>query len=215
MYPVGHVVLLNAGHILLFEQVIGDLQVLADLVYVHHRVTHHAPFGHLVFRLVLFVGGANFGLVRQNLGFQVFRLDECVIQLHLFILVAEFVLKFGGAHTDAIGHQLTEFFLKQALANKLLKDRHGQLEARLDFGGIAVHANKGATIEGRRNVLADAIGPLLIGNGDSEALGLVFDLLLRYQLLQDLLGVKRLEGLHVGIPLLNLVELLTHVLHAD
>ena len=89
------------------------------------------------------------------------------------------------------------------------------MKARLDFGGIAVHANKRAAIERRWNVLADAVGPLLIGNGNSEPLGLVFDFLLKYQLLQDLLGVKRLKGFHVGIALLDLVELLAHVLHAD
>ncbi len=63
--------------------------------------------------------------------------------------------------------------------------------------------------------MANAIGSLLIGNGDSEAFGFVFDLFLKHQLLQDLLGVQGLEGLHVGIPLLDLVELLAHVLHAN
>ena len=89
------------------------------------------------------------------------------------------------------------------------------MEARLDFGRIAVHADKRAAIECRRNELANAVGALLIGHGNSEALGFVFDLFFENELLQDLLGVEGLDGLHVGIPLLELTELLAHVLHAD
>src|SRR2546430_11395693 len=86
----------------------------------------------------------------------------------------------------------------------LFRSRHGQLEARLDFGRIAVHADKRAAIECRRNELANAVGALLIGHGNSEALGFVFDLFFENELLQDLLGVEGLDGLHVGIQLLEL-----------
>ena len=112
VHPVGHLVLLNVGHILLLEDVIGNLQALADMVYVYNRVACDAPLGHLVFRLVLFVGGVDFSLIRRNLRLQVFRLDKRVVQLHLFILVAEFVLQLGGTNADPIGHQLTEFLLE-------------------------------------------------------------------------------------------------------
>src|SRR2546430_414351 len=44
---------------------------------------------------------------------------------------------------------------------------------------------------------------------------LVFQKEIEYELPQDLLGIKGLERLHVGIPLLDLVELLAHVLNAD
>ncbi len=89
------------------------------------------------------------------------------------------------------------------------------MKARLDFGRIAVHADKRAAIERRGNELANAIGPLLIGHGDSEALGFIFDLFYKHELVQDLLGVEGLERLHVGIALLDLVELLAHVLQAN
>ncbi len=63
--------------------------------------------------------------------------------------------------------------------------------------------------------MANAVCPLLVGHGNSETLGFIFNLFFKYELLQDLLGVKGLEGLHVLIPLLNLVELLAHILHAN
>ena len=215
MNAVRNLILPNVGLILQLENVVGNLNALADLTYVHKRVARHTPFGHLVFRVVLFVGGADFLLVRRYLAFQIFRLDQRVVQLDLFILVAEFILKLGGPHTDPVGHELAEFFFKQALTDQLFEHRHGQLEARLDFSRIAVHADKRAAIECRRNELANAVGALLIGHGNSEALGFVFDLFFENELLQDLLGVQGLEGLHVRIPLLELTELLAHVLHAD
>ncbi len=64
MHTVRHLILLNVGLILLLEHVIGHLHALAHLVYVHEREAHHAPFGHLVFRLVLFIGGADFRFIR-------------------------------------------------------------------------------------------------------------------------------------------------------
>src|SRR2546430_3974032 len=51
----------------------------------------------------------------------------------------------------------------------LFRSRHGQLEARLDFSRIAVHADKRAAIECRRNELTDAVGALLIGHGNSRS----------------------------------------------
>src|SRR4029077_9291342 len=102
-----------------------------------------------------------------------------------------------------------------ALAYQFFEDGDGHLEASLDFGRITVSTYKYAFIERCRNILANAIGPLLIGHGDSEALGLIFDLFLKYQLLQDLPGVEGLEGLHIGIALLDLAKLLAHVLHAN
>ncbi len=119
------------------------------------------------------------------------------------VLVTELILKLGRAHADPVGHEL------------LFEDGHGQLEPRLDFGRIALHADKRATSEGRGNVLSDAIGALLVRNGDPEAFGFVFNLFLKNQLLQNLLGVEGLEGPHVGIALLDLVKLLAHILHAD
>src|SRR5437660_9410219 len=101
------------------------------------------------------------------------------------------------------------------MSDEALEYWHSQFKARLDFGGIAIPADKLADIVSRRNILTNAVGLLLIGHADSEPLGLVFDLFLKYQLFQYLLGVKPLEGLHVRIPLLDLVELLAHVLHAD
>ncbi len=63
VHAVGHLILLNIGLILQLELVIGNREVLADLVDVHKRIAHHAPFRHLVFGLVLLVGGADFRLV--------------------------------------------------------------------------------------------------------------------------------------------------------
>ena len=215
VHAVRHLILLNVGLILQLEHVIGNLDVLAELIYIHKRVARHTPFGDLIFRPVLFVGRANLRLIRRNLALQVFRLDQGIVQLDFFILVAELLLKFRGPHADPVGHQLAEFFLQQSLTDQLFEHRHGQLEARLDFGRIAVHADKRTTVECRRNVLANAVCPLLVGHGNSETLGFIFNLFFKYELLQDLLGVKGLEGLHVLIALLDLVELLAHILHAN
>jgi hypothetical protein len=57
--------------------------------------------------------------------------------------------------------------------------------------------------------------PLNAVGTNCEALGLVFNLFFEYQLLENLLGVEGLERLHVGISLLDLAELLAHVLHAN
>ena len=101
------------------------------------------------------------------------------------------------------------------MADELFKGCNGQLEPLLHFGRIAVHANKSAPVEGGREELADAIGPLLVGHGDSQALGLVFDLLLKHELLQDLLGVEGFKGLGHLVALLNFGELLAHVLQGN
>ena len=92
MDAVWHLILLDVVHVLLLEHVIGDMNVLADLVYVNDGVARHTPFRHLVFRLVLFVAGADFSIIQGYLGFQVFRLDQRIVQLHLLILVAKLIL---------------------------------------------------------------------------------------------------------------------------
>ena len=62
---------------------------------------------------------------------QIFRLDERVVQLDLFIAVDEFFLELRRPGADAIGDQLLEFFLKHALPDAVFEFRYGHLRAGL------------------------------------------------------------------------------------
>src|SRR5712664_1984890 len=164
---------------------------------------------------VFLVGGLDFGFVGSDFGFEIFGLDEGVVQLHLFIFVFELVLQLGGADADAIGYELAKLVLEQALANEFLEDGYRELKSSLDFGGVAVHADEGVAVVGGGKKLADAVGALLVGNADAQALGFVLHFLLEDELVENLAGVQGLQLLGNLVALLNFCELLADLGGAD
>src|SRR5258708_19179830 len=164
---------------------------------------------------VFLVGGLDFGFVWSDFGFEIFGLDEGVVQLHFFILVFELVLQLGGTDADAIGYELAKLVLEQALPNELLEDRHRQLKSGLDLGGVAVHADESVSVVGGGKKLTDAVGALLVGNADAQALGFVFHFFLEDELVKNLAGVQGFQLLGNLVSLLNFRELLAHFGGAD
>ena len=124
-------------------------------------------------------------------------------------------MKLGRTDADAVGYELAELFEQQSLANLLLKNRNSHLEAALNLGGIAIHADERAAFVGGGQKLANTLGTLLIGNADTHALGLVFDFFLENELFQDLLRVKAFQLLGNLIALLDFRELLLDLGEAD
>ena len=213
MHAVRHLILLDIVLILLLELIVGNLDGLSKLVDVQKRVPHRAALRHLVFRLVFLVLRLDLRLRRRDLRFQILWLDECVVEFYLFVFVAVSILEFPGPNADPIGYEFPEFFLEESLANEVLKDRYSQLKSLLDQGGVLVQSDKGTAIESHREIQANAVCAFLIGNRDSQALGLILDLSLKNELLQNLLRVKTFQLLGHLITALNLVELFADVLY--
>ena len=215
MNLVGHFVLLDVGLVLLLELGVGDLDGLAKLVDVQKRVTHSAPFRHLVFGFVFLVLRFDLGFRGVDLRFQILRLDERVIELHFFVFVAVAILEFLGPNADSVGYKLSEFFLEQALPDQLFKRGHGKLEALLDERRVLVHSNESGAIERHRQIHFYAVGALLVGNRDSQAPGFILNFSLKDELLQNLLCVKRFQLLRHLVRALDLTELLLDVLRGN
>ena len=78
-----------------------------------------------------------------------------------------------------------------------------------------IHSHKGAAVEGHREIQLNAVRALLVGNRDSQALGFVFQLPLKDQVLQNLLCVEALQLPGHLIAALNLTELLADILHRN
>ena len=131
--------------------------------------------------------------VQSDLGGQVFGLDAHVIELYLFVLDAEFFLYFGRTDTDAIGDELTEFFLNRGRTSPCPENRHGELESLHDFTLVGIHADESVAVKRRREILADAVGAFLVADGDSEPFGFVFNFLLKNKLIEDLPSVESFE----------------------
>ena len=108
-----------------------------------------------------------------------------------------------------------ELFFDHAGTDELFEGRDGHLEALLNLLGVGFIANEGVAVESGGKNLADAVGALLIADGDAEALGFVFDFLLKDELLEDLVGVETFELAGDGIVLANLVEALIDVREGD
>src|SRR6202023_2133988 len=171
--------------------------------------------GNLVAAAIFLVGRLDFSFVGSDFGLEIFGLDEGVVQLNLFILVFELVLQLGGADADAICDELAKLVLEQALPNEFFEYRDSQLEAGLDLGGVAVHANECVAVVGGGKKLADAVGALLVGNADAQALGFVFHFFLEDELVENLARVQGLQLLGNLVALLNFRELLAHFGGAD
>ncbi len=124
-------------------------------------------------------------------------------------------MQLGGADADAIGYELAKLVLEQALANEFLEDGYRELKSSLDFGGVAVHADEGVAVVGGGKKLADAVGALLVGNADAQALGFVLHFLLEDELVENLARVEGLQLLGNLVALLNLRELLADLGGAD
>ncbi len=101
------------------------------------------------------------------------------------------------------------------MLHEVFENRHGQLKSGLDFAGISVHAHKRVAVEGRRDVLLDAVCAFLVADSDAQLLGFKLNFLLKDELVQDVPGVEAFEGLGDGVPAANFVELLAHFSHRD
>ena len=93
--------------------------------------------------------------------------------------------------------------------------RHAHPGATLHFGRVALHPDKGVAVEGRGEILPDAVGALLVRHGDAEALCFIFQLFLEDELFQDLLGVERFELLGDLAALFDLRELRADIGHRN
>ena len=183
MNLIGHLILVDVVLILLLEHILGNLDGLAKLVGVQKRVAHRVPFRHLVLRFVFLVLRLDFRVGGRDFGFQIFRLDQRIIEFYLFVFVAVLLLELGRADADPIRHELPEFLLEQPLPDQLFESGNGKLEALLDQGGVLIHSDEGPAVESHRKIQADAVGAFLVGNRDSQALGFVFQLPLKNQVL--------------------------------
>ena len=93
--------------------------------------------------------------------------------------------------------------------------RHTHPGATLHFGRVPLQPDKGATVEGRGEILPNAVGALLVRHGDAEALCFIFQLFLEDELFQDLLGVERFELLGDLAALFDLRELRADIGHRN
>jgi len=155
----------------------------------------------------LFVSSLNFGLIGSDLGLDIFWFDQGVVQLDLLVAVTEFFLDFSRADADAVGNEFGEFLLKQALPDQILKDRNGELKARLHFGSITIPADEIAALISIGKNLANTIGAFLVGNGDAQAFSFVFERLLKDKLVKNPLRVEPFKPLRNRIVPANLIEL--------
>src|SRR5208282_156799 len=212
---VGHLVLLDVLLVKGFELVVGDGDGLAKLSKVDEDVASGALFGNLEIGFVLVVVGFDFAVIGINSAQQIIGLDQDVIELHFFVLVAELILDFGEADANAIGDELAELFLHEAGAHEILKDGHGHLEALLDFPGVGIHADESIAVESGGHVHADAVGAFLFTYGDAHAFGFVFHFLLEDELIQDLARIEGFDLLGNVVVTANIVELLVHFGEGD
>ena len=76
------------------------------MVQVDEGEADDAFLGNLIFGFVLVVGGLNFRIARRDLRFEVLGLYQRVVQLDLFVAVAEFILQILRTGADAVGDQI-------------------------------------------------------------------------------------------------------------
>src|SRR5579885_3770255 len=179
------------------------MDIIAELVDIDQGVAHNPALGYLILRTVLFISGLDFGVGWVDLGFEIVGLDERVIELHLLIAKFEFFLNLGGTRPPSVGHPFPELLFEQALADERLESRNRQLKPLLNLRGVLVHGDRAAAAESRGQKLPYAIDDFVVGDGDAHPLGFVFDLALKYKLLQNLRRVERFELLGNGVALLN------------
>src|SRR5205085_491709 len=160
---------------------------LAELIDIDESVTNDALFRDLVFALVFIVSGLDFRLIWSNFGFQIFRFDNAIVELDLFVAILEFILELAGSNADPVGDQLAELVGKEFLPNGFLKNRDGHLKTRLDLSGVLVLAYETVAVVGGRKELANAVGKLFIRNANAQETGFVLNLLLENEGVEDLM----------------------------
>src|SRR5690349_22858539 len=104
---------------------------------------------------------------------------------------------------------------EQALPDQLFKCSYRKLETLLNERCVLVHSNESAAIESHRQIHFYAVGALLVGNGNTQALGFILNFSLKDELLQNLLSVERFQLLRHLVGALDLAELLLDVLGGD
>ena len=196
MDAIRHFILLDILLILSLQIGVRNLSVLPKLGQVDKAVTNNALLWNLVLASVLFVGSLDLCNVGSDFGFQIFRLDERVIQFHLLVLIFEFVLEFGRANANAVGNELSYFFEDHRLTDDIFKGSYRHLGACLNLSSVLISAYESIAIIYTRENAPNAIGKFLIGNANTETFGFVFNGLPGDKLLRNLTRVVPLE--HIG-----------------
>src|SRR5262249_53131684 len=114
-----HLVLLDIRLIGGLQLLVGHSGILAELAEIEQTVTDDPLIRDLELGLVLLEVGLNLGVIRNDLSGQFLGLGESIVELDLFVLVAEFLLDFTRANADAVGDEAAELLLDEAGANQL------------------------------------------------------------------------------------------------
>ena len=164
----------------------------------------------MILTLAFLVGLLDFGIRRSNFGLEIFRLNQSVVQLHFFVLIAELLQQLVGAGAHAIRYQPAELFFQETLLDQVLKDGNRHAESLLHLLRVLVHPYWAVAIKSCRQELFYAIGDLFIGDFNPQAVCFVLNFFCVHQLRQNLSGVKPFEWLRYLIATLNFTQLLAY-----
>ena len=215
MHTIGHLILRDVLLILYFQFVVGDLHALAKLRQIDQSVFNGPFLGNLRLAFALLVGFLDFGLRRGNFGFEVLRLDQRVVELQLFVLIAELLHQLVGAGADTIGYQPAKLLFQESLFDQVFEHWHGHSKTLLHLLRVLIHSHGTVAIKSCRQELLYAVRNLFVRNFDSQAVRFVLNFFRVYQLRQDLPGIEPFEGLGHLIAALNFAELLAHLGQRD
>ncbi len=185
---------LVAFHVLLVIDlllVLCHLGALPELCEIQGCVIHGPALGHDVPGLILLEIACQFRVGSFDLGLQIVRFDEHVIDFDLLTTAQVFPSHLILGDRDAIRHELLEFLLQQLLFHFRLEFRHRHLKARLDFGRVFVHADKSVAGIRRREQFPEEIGVFLVRDAQTQPVRFELQAPLENELIQHLIRVQR------------------------
>src|SRR5712672_2073535 len=194
MRAIFQFVAVNMLLIIDFFVVLGYLGALPKLREIKSGVINRPALGNNVPRLVFLEIGAQLGVGSFNLGLQIVRLDQDVIEFNLFIGAQIFRPHLIVGNRDAVSHELLKLLLQHLFFYLRLEFRNAHLETGLDFGRIFVHADKRVTGKRRGNYFSEQVSVFLVGDPHTQAFRFQLQAAFENQLVQRLSRVQRQDA---------------------